>query len=97
MKIEVEPTRLHGTAAQLRALSADSEACMDRIAELVFETDGAWRGDAERAFAAKLLLVLGEFRAIHAFADEFAGLLERFADQYEAFDASLAAKIDLAE
>ena len=56
-----------------------------------------WRGDAERAFAAKLLLVLGEFRAIHAFVDEFAGLLERFADQYEAFDASLAAKIDLAE
>lgn len=95
MKICTDPIEMRNKSNDIRSVRVDLQNIMDQIELLVLSVNGQWQGDAERAFASRILFVKKEFQNIASFYEDYAALLESFADQYDEYDRSLAAKISL--
>ena len=95
MKIYVDPLQMRSRSNVIKTIQGTLQNNMENIESLVISMNGSWQGDSERAYASKILFVKKEFSGIMTFLEEYASLLESFADQYDAFDSDLATKISL--
>lgn len=95
MKICADPTELRRRSDDMKTIGTELRHGMESIEALVLSLNGAWQGEAERAYASRILFVKQEFADIMAFFDDCASLLASFAAQYEEQDSDLAAKINL--
>lgn len=93
MKIMVDADRMHSIASDIRTTTDTLRYNMDSIERLVYSMDGEWKGDAERAFASKIVYVRNEFREVERFFVEYASLLERFAEEYIRHEDEVTAKL----
>ncbi len=93
MKMTVDADRMHSMAAQIRTTIDTLRYNMDAMELLVYSIHGEWQGDAERAFASKIVYVRNEFREVEHFFAEYASLLERFAEEYIRHEDEVTAKL----
>lgn len=96
MDIQVETTRLADGSREIRALKAELLDTMEQIECLVLSMNGAWQGDAERAYAGKILYVKEQFTHIADFFEEYARVLHDFAYAYEQQETAISSQINLA-
>lgn len=96
MTVQVDTTQLKQKSNEIKILRNELQNCMNQIEMLVLSMDGGWQGDAEKAYASRILYLKKEFSVILTFFDDYASLLNSFAVQYEEHDRSLSAKIQLA-
>lgn len=95
MKICSDPIQMRNKSNDIRTVSSELQNIMGQIETLVLSVNGQWQGDAERAYASRILFVKKEFSHIMSFFEDYSSLLELFADEYDEFDTSLASKISL--
>ena len=93
MKITVDADRMHSMASEIRTTVDMLRYNMDTMEILVHSLNGDWQGDAERAFASKIVYVRREFKEVEQFFTEYASLLERFAEEYIRHEDEVAAKV----
>ena len=93
MKITVDADRMHSAAAEIRTTVDTLRYNMDTMELLVNSLNGEWQGDAERAFASKIVYVRNEFKEVEQFFREYASLLERFAEEYIRHEDEVTAKV----
>ena len=93
MRITVDADRMHSMAGQIRTTVDMLRYNMDTMEMLVYSMNGEWQGNAERAYASKIVYVRNEFKAVEQFFTEYASLLERFAEEYIRHEDELTAKL----
>ncbi len=93
--MQVEPTRLVDGSQRIREIKGDLLRTMEDIECLVLAVGGAWQGDAERAYAEKILYVKQQFSHIAQFFGDYADLLEQFAYAYEQQESDMTSQINL--
>lgn len=93
MKITVDADRMLGISGEIRSTVDILRNNMDTMELLVNSLNGEWQGDAERAYASRLVYVRREFREVERFFEEYASLLGRFAEEYTRHEEELASKI----
>ena len=96
MEIQVNTAQLVQSSNDIKSVKQDLVNTMDQIETLVLSVHGSWQGNAERAFAEKILYVKKQFSGIAAFFDDYAELLKKFASSYEQQEADLSSRINLA-
>lgn len=95
MKISVEPAQLQNKSEEILQLKDELEDRMDQIETLVLSVNGAWQGDAEKAFASRIVYVKKQLLGITAFFEDYAQLLKNFSIDYEEYDTELCSKMNL--
>lgn len=95
MDIQVNTMSMADKSFHIRALKNELCQTMEEIELLVLSVNGAWQGDAEKAFAEKILYVKHQFSHISAFFEEYANLLDQFSREYDRVDRDIASKINL--
>ncbi len=95
MDIQVNTNQLESRSNEIQFLKAELENIMEEIELLVLSVNGSWQGDAERAFAEKIIYVKKQFSHISTFFDDYAKLLKKFAYTYEQQETDLSSKINL--
>lgn len=96
MDIQVDTLQLLQKSDEIRGVKSELEDIMAQIEALVLSANGSWQGEAERAFAEKILYVREQFAGIATFFDGYAQLLQSFSSAYEQLDKNLATKIQMA-
>lgn len=96
MQIQVDTRRLADKSNDIKLVKNELLSVMEQIEILVLSVNGSWQGDAERAFAEKILYVKQQFSHITAFFEEYSDLLKDFAYKYDQQEAELSSKINLA-
>ncbi len=95
MEIQVNANSLNDKSNEIQSLKFELEKIMEEIELLVLSVNGSWQGNAERAFAEKIIFVKKQFSHIATFFDDYAKLLKNFAYTYEQQETDLASKINL--
>lgn len=95
MKIRVDPASLAERGNEILLLRDVLEETMDKIEVLVLSLDASWQGDAEKAFAARILYLKKELSGLTDFFGDCSALLLSAAEQYRIRDDTLATKINL--
>ncbi len=93
MKIVADADRMLSVSGEIRNTADILRSNMDSIEFLVGSLQGEWQGDAERAYASRLVCVRREFREVERFFEEYASLLGRFAEEYLRHEDELSARI----
>ncbi|MCI8401317.1 MAG: WXG100 family type VII secretion target [Lachnospiraceae bacterium] len=93
MRITVDTDRMAAFGGAVRSVTDTLKNNMDAMEILADGLNGAWQGEAGRAFAGRLLCVRREFREIENFFGEYASALEGFAREYGDWEDELAARI----
>ena len=93
MKISVDADRMYAVSGEIRTVTDVLRANMDNLEFLVTDLQGQWQGEAERAYASRLVCVRREFRELERFFEEYASLLGRFAEEYMRCEEELRLKI----
>ena len=96
MKITVDPDALVQRSDDIRMVCNDLNVYMQQIETIVLSIGDEWKGDAERAYTAKLFDLKQKFSGITGFLEEYSSLMEETAGKYEEFDKELSSKINLA-
>lgn len=96
MNIQVDTSQLVEKSNEIKTMRAELLNTMEQIEILILSVNGAWQGDAERAFSEKILYVKKQFANIAAFFDDYAELLKGFAYTYEQQETDLSSKLNLA-
>lgn len=96
MYIQVDTSNLFEISNEIKSVQADIQHIVDQVEKVVFSSIGSWQGEAERAFAEKIMYVKKQFVDTGAFFDEYANLLKNFAYMYEQQEKDLSSKINLA-
>lgn len=95
MDIQVNTMAMEDRSFHIRGLKNELTQTMEQIELLILSVDGAWQGDAEKAFAEKILYVKNQFSHIAAFFEEYATLLDQFSREYQRQESDIASKINL--
>ena len=95
MQIQVETSHMADKSSEILFLKNELLKTMEQVELLILSVNGVWQGDAERAFAEKILYVKEEFSHIAEFFDSYAQLLKEFSYAYEQHESQLASKINL--
>ena len=95
MDIQVEPIKLIEKSNEIKTVTSELTRVMDNIEFLVLSLNGNWQGDAERAFAEKIIFVKKHFSDIATFFNDYSDLLDKFANVYEQQESDLSSKINL--
>lgn len=90
MNIQVDTSQLVEKSNEIKTMRAELLNTMEQIEILILSVNGAWQGDAERAFSEKILYVKKQFANIAAFFDDYAELLKGFAYTYEQQETDLS-------
>ena len=77
-------------------LSEQLENTMNEIETLILSANGEWQGEAEVAYAGKIIYVKNQYKKLIDFLEKYAEVIGAFAEQYEDYDQQLAQKIELA-
>lgn len=93
MKITADADRMLAIGAEIRSMTDVLRDNMDAMELLVNSLNGEWQGNAERAYAGRLVCVRREFREVERFFEEYASLLCRFGEEYMRHEEELASKI----
>lgn len=96
MNIQVDTSQLVEKSNEIKTIRAELLNTMEQIEILILSVNGAWQGEAERAFSEKILYVKKQFANIAAFFDDYAELLKGFAYTYEQQETDISSKINLA-
>ena len=95
MKVNVIPDKLQSSATDIIFYNNELRNQMEQIEMLILSLNGDWQGDAERAFAGRILYVKNQFDHIFQFFDDYAELLKKLAAEYEESDKEISSKIQL--
>lgn len=95
MKVNVVPDKLQSSATDIIFYNNELRNQMEQIEMLILSLNGDWQGDAERAFAGRILYVKNQFDHIYQFFDDYAELLKKLAAEYEENDKEISSKIQL--
>ena len=95
MKVNVIPDKLQSSATDIIFYNNELRNQMEQIEMLILSLNGDWQGDAERAFAGRILYVKNQFDHIYQFFDDYAELLKKLAAEYEENDKEISSKIQL--
>lgn len=93
MKILVDADRMKIVSGEMRTTIDKLRYNMDSLEILVNSLSGEWQGDAEKAYAGKIIYVRREFKEVEKFFEEFATFLSQFSGDYLLHEDELAAKI----
>lgn len=93
MKILVDAERMKVISGEINTTVDTLRNNMDNIELLVNGLNGEWQGDAERAYASRLVYVRKEFKEVEKFFTEYATMLSRFSEEYLRHEDEVAAKI----
>ncbi len=94
MKVMIDTRLVRAKASEMRLLNSDLKKTADEIEQLVSSMNGSWQGASERSFASRIVFVKREFSNIASFLNDYAGLLQNFADGYDEYDNTLCSKIN---
>lgn len=95
MKIAIDTSQVRAKASDIRLLNNELQKTMEEMEDLIFSVNGSWQGDSERAFASRIVFVKREFSNIASFLNDYANLLQSFADAYDEYDDTLCSRINL--
>ena len=95
MIVRADRDALCDAADQMLLIDKDLKRIQYAIEQIVYSTCTDWQGDAERAFAEKIILINEKFDILHSFVTDYSQKLKVFADAYEEFDTDIAKKINL--
>ncbi len=95
MLVSVETERLHLEKKEIVGLTEELKKQMQQIETLVLSVNGEWQGEAEAAFANKIIYVKNQFVKLTDFFEEYAKMLDQFATDYQKYDEDIASKIKL--
>ena len=93
MKIVVTPEQLYDSSYEMKAVLNHLRENMDAIELFVASLDGEWKGDAERAYASKIVYVRSEFRNVENFLKELSETMGRIGEEYSEHEDVLADKL----
>lgn len=93
MKITVDADRMNAVSGEIRVTVDALRNNMNQLEILINSLNGEWQGDAERAYAGRLVYVRREFREAERFFEECASLLGRFSEEYMRHEEELVVKI----
>ena len=96
MEIIADPHRLRTEKSEINFLTESLRSNMNEIEALVLGTNGEWQGDAEVAYAGKIIYVKSQYMKLINFLEQYAEVIGAFAEQYEDYERQLAQKIELA-
>ncbi len=94
MKIAIDTRQVQNNVNDMRLLNSELQKTMEEIENLIFSVNGSWQGDSERAFASRIVFVKREFSNIASFLNDYANLLQGFADGYDEYDNTLCSRIN---
>lgn len=94
MEIIVETGMLANSVNGIRQIQDELQKVMDDIEYLVLSVNGGWQGNAEKAYAGRIVYVKKEYDNIIAFFDEYSKLLSKFKDEYDIQDDELFNRIN---
>ena len=95
MKINIVPDKLQSNASEILFLKDELCSQMEQIESLILSLNGDWQGEAEKAFASRILYVKSQFSHISQFFEDYANLLKDFSVKYEENDNDISLKIQL--
>lgn len=93
MNILVDADRMKIVSGEMRTTIDTLRYNMDSLELLINSLSGEWQGDAEKAYASKIIYVRNEFKAVENFFEEFATFLSQFSEDYLLHEDELAMKI----
>lgn len=67
---------------------------MKQIEQFVYSMEGEWQGDAQRAFAGKILYIKEQFQPLFRFLQELTELLKIQAELYEEQEDNIRKKLN---
>ena len=95
MIVAADRDAMYEASDRIKLIDKELRRIQYDVEQLVYSTCTGWQGDAERAFAEKLIFINEQFNDLHAFVDYYSEMLKRFADSYETLDEETAKKIKL--
>lgn len=93
MRICVDADRLRDTANEIQQQITVLRQNMNDIECLVNSLNGEWQGDAEKAYASKILYIRKEYLEVEKFFRDYSSLLLRASEEYIQYEANLASRI----
>ena len=93
MKILVDAERMQIVSTEMRTTIDTLRYNMNSMEVLVNSLNGEWQGDAEKAYASRMMYVRREFKEVEKFFEEFATFLSQFSEDYMRHEDELATKI----
>lgn len=94
MKVIIDTRQIQAKANEIRLLNNELQKTMEEIESLILSVNGSWQGDAEKAFASRIIFVKREFSNIAAFLNDYSNLLQGFSDGYDEYDDMLCSRIN---
>ena len=83
MEISVNTQAMLEMAEKARILKNELNSEYSQIECLVLSVGADWQGDAERAFASKIVYLKKHFEKLESFFEELSDFFEKFSGQYE--------------
>ena len=95
MNITVDTAEMKARSREMQSVGNDLLSYMDQVEQVVLSIGGEWQGEAERAYAARIVYIKEQFARMFDFLDSYGRLLDEFSTRYEEHDKELSAKINL--
>ena len=83
MEISVNTQAMMDMAEKARILKGELHNEYQQIELLVLSVGTDWQGDAERAFASKIIYLKKHFEKLESFFEELSEFFEKISEQYE--------------
>ncbi len=95
MELYVDEEMLKQRLAEMRMVKDELKLVLNKIESAVLSTNGAWQGDAEKAYENKFILVKEQYESVIQFIENYTDMIEEFTDSYIEFENQLKQKISL--
>lgn len=89
MEINVNTQSMISMAEKASLLKEEIYNEYNQIESLVLSVGADWQGDAERAFASKIVYLKKHFERLEEFFEEFSVFFEKFSEKYEEIERSV--------
>lgn len=89
MEINVNTQSMISLAEKASMLKEEIHNEYNQIESLVLSVGADWQGDAERAFASKIVYLKKHFERLEEFFEELCAFFEKFSEKYEEIERSV--------
>ena len=93
MEIYVDTVSLRDKCNDMQVVSNDIKVCMNKLESVLIETCEQWEGDAEKAFAGRVLYMKKEYMELVSFIDEYISFVRRASDFYDMKEDEIKSKM----
>lgn len=94
MQISVDTDALRRESERVRLQKSEIEGVLSSLELLIMSLGSEWQGDAQVAYASRIVYIKREYAGLISFLDSFSELLDCAADDYEELDLSIVNEID---